>query len=152
LTAHIPTIAECQQALLNAGFDPGPIDGLGGHLTQAAILKFQAARGIPSTGQLDQATVNALFPVTAPFKFDLSTLIGLIGPILDLTKGKTLTSDQITGVVRAILAAVFGYITGKGWIDTNTAATVSGAVLTLLTAAWSIYSNRPKTIVPIASK
>jgi peptidoglycan hydrolase-like protein with peptidoglycan-binding domain len=62
MAAHVPTIAECQAALKAAGFDPGPIDNLGGHLTQAAILKFQAARGLASTGQLDQQTINALFP------------------------------------------------------------------------------------------
>jgi len=39
-----------QQALVNAGFDPGPIDGLWGPKTKAAIEAFQAAQGLTVDG------------------------------------------------------------------------------------------------------
>lgn len=39
-----------QQALVAAGFSPGPIDGIYGPLTAAAVRAFQAANGLPVTG------------------------------------------------------------------------------------------------------
>lgn len=58
-----PTIAECQQLLQAAGYDIGPdgADGKYGPASRAAVLKFQAAKGLPQTGILDTATTTALF-------------------------------------------------------------------------------------------
>lgn len=43
-----------------AGFSPGVIDGkLGGTLTRA-VAGFQSARGLPTTGRMDEATAQAL--------------------------------------------------------------------------------------------
>jgi len=53
-----------------------------------------------------------------------------------------MTGEQIAGVVRAIVAALGGYFVGQGMIDAETATTLGGAVATLATAAWSIYSKR----------
>jgi peptidoglycan hydrolase-like protein with peptidoglycan-binding domain len=39
-----------QHALVAAGFSPGPVDGVYGHRTQAAVQAFQAARGLGVTG------------------------------------------------------------------------------------------------------
>ena len=50
-------------------------------------------------------------------------------------------NDQITGVIRAVLAAVGGWAVGKGYIDNTTATTAGGAILTLGMAAWSVYTN-----------
>lgn len=58
-----PTIAECQQLLIAAGYDVGP-DGADGHFganTKTALLKFQVARGLSATGIFDQPTTTALF-------------------------------------------------------------------------------------------
>lgn len=66
-----------------------------------------------------------------------------------------LTSDQIGGIVRALLTTVSGLIVAKGWTDANTAAWVSGGVLALATAGWSWWTNRPQKIVAtpgVASK
>lgn len=54
------TIRSAQQALSDLGFDPGPVDGLMGPKTAAAIRKFQGSNGLRSTGRLDSATVAAL--------------------------------------------------------------------------------------------
>lgn len=64
MTTSMSTMAQCQQALINAGYPCGPegADGLGGKDTQAAIIKFQADKGLAQTGQLDTATMNVLFP------------------------------------------------------------------------------------------
>ena len=49
-----------QQALAAAGFDPGPIDGIFGSLTRAAMQQYQQANGLPVTDRFDDATITAL--------------------------------------------------------------------------------------------
>ena len=53
------TIRGIQQALKRHGHDPGPIDGIYGSQTQAAVNSFQKAKGL-ATGGLTLATVEAL--------------------------------------------------------------------------------------------
>lgn len=55
-----PFIRRGQTFLKEAGFNPGPIDGLMGPKTQAGFTAFQQAQGIPTTGQLDAATQRAI--------------------------------------------------------------------------------------------
>jgi peptidoglycan hydrolase-like protein with peptidoglycan-binding domain len=43
-------VRSVQQALLAAGFDPGPIDSIYGPRTANQVARFQASRGLPSTG------------------------------------------------------------------------------------------------------
>jgi peptidoglycan hydrolase-like protein with peptidoglycan-binding domain len=49
-----------QQRLRNAGFMPGPIDGILGPKTRQAIRRFQEAHGLRATGRLNIATRQAL--------------------------------------------------------------------------------------------
>jgi len=51
---------EIQQALLDAGFDPGPIDGIMGPRTRAAISAFQTANGLTVDGVVGTDTALAL--------------------------------------------------------------------------------------------
>lgn len=55
-----PTRRRIQQTLQAAGFDPGEADGLFGPNTRGAIRRWQAARGAPSTGYLNEVEVEAL--------------------------------------------------------------------------------------------
>ena len=48
-----------QQALVDAGFNPGPVDGVSGAKTVAAIESFQKRNGIPP-GKLTKKTLRAL--------------------------------------------------------------------------------------------
>lgn len=140
----------------------GTIDGILGPASATAIIHFRTDHGLSPVAEYDVDLERELGLLTiqdpaivnaAKAKgINIIDLLKLIGPVNSLLKGNPMTSDQLTGIVRALLAAVFGYITGKGWLDANTAATISGAIATILVAAWSIYSNRPKTIVPIAAK
>lgn len=58
-----------------------------------------------------------------------------------------MTSDQIGGIIRAIVAAVGGYFVGKGITDAATVTAIGGAIATLAMGIWSIYSNKAgKTI------
>lgn len=56
-----PRSALHAQVLLDrANFSPGEIDGVVGSNQRRAVSGFQAARGLPVTGELDDATWNAL--------------------------------------------------------------------------------------------
>jgi peptidoglycan hydrolase-like protein with peptidoglycan-binding domain len=49
-----------QVRLQAAGFQPGIIDGRLGPQTQSALRWFQNTKGIRATGELDEATLDAL--------------------------------------------------------------------------------------------
>ncbi len=49
-------VKRLQQALKTAGFSPGSIDGIFGPLTEAAVKKFQKAKGLKVTGIVDPDT------------------------------------------------------------------------------------------------
>jgi hypothetical protein len=49
-----------QLLLTYRGFNPGPVDGWFGKKTKGALAEFQQAKGLPATGELDDATFSAL--------------------------------------------------------------------------------------------
>ena len=53
-------VEHAQQALKDAGHDPGSIDGVMGARTSAALKAYQQKQGLPVTGQLDDATAAKL--------------------------------------------------------------------------------------------
>jgi len=57
---------EIQKALKNAGFDPGPIDGVTGRVTLSAIKAFQESKGLVVDGIVGPKTAAALFPDGVP--------------------------------------------------------------------------------------
>ena len=58
-----------------------------------------------------------------------------------------MNSDQIGGILRALLAAGGGYAAAKG-MDGGTYGLITGAVVTIVTAVWSWYTNKPGTSIP----
>lgn len=54
-----------------------------------------------------------------------------------------MTSEQIGGVLRAILASLAGYVAGKGLITASIADQLVGAGVTIGVAIWSIWSKKP---------
>jgi hypothetical protein len=54
-----PLVRDIQRALEGSGHSPGPIDGIIGRQTRAALKSFQKAKGLPS-GELTVATLDAL--------------------------------------------------------------------------------------------
>jgi len=55
------TIQSAQQKLQQDGFyKSGQVDGVMGPQTRQAVQRFQQAKGLPSSGQLDQQTLAAL--------------------------------------------------------------------------------------------
>jgi hypothetical protein len=55
-----------QQSLKDKGFDPGPIDGINGPRTQAALREFQAKQNLEEDGKLGPQTRDALGLKPAP--------------------------------------------------------------------------------------
>ena len=53
-------IKQVQQKLKDQGHDAGPVDGVMGPKTQAALKEFQSAKGLKDSGQLDRETMAAL--------------------------------------------------------------------------------------------
>ena len=53
-------IRQAQRQLQEEGFAPGRIDGVLGSQTRVALQQYQAKRGLPRTGELDEATSRAL--------------------------------------------------------------------------------------------
>jgi len=53
-------IRQVQQALQKKGIDPGPIDGIVGPRTRAAVRNFQDRYGIEAGGEIDNQTLLAL--------------------------------------------------------------------------------------------
>lgn len=53
-------VKEAQTQLKAAGFDPGPIDGIIGKKTRAAVKAFQTAKSLKVNGRLDTTTRKAL--------------------------------------------------------------------------------------------
>lgn len=53
-------VKKLQEALKAKGQDPGPIDGVMGPKTRAAIKAFQKASGLKETGELDDQTAAKL--------------------------------------------------------------------------------------------
>jgi len=55
------TTLDIQRRLAARGYDPGPLDGIAGRLTSAALRRFQAGRGLEAHGRADRRTLSALF-------------------------------------------------------------------------------------------
>ncbi len=53
-------VRKVQRALLENGFDPGPLDGSYEELTRAAVLAFQSTRGLVVDGEVGEKTARAL--------------------------------------------------------------------------------------------
>ena len=54
------TVTFVQQRLAGLGFDPGPVDGVYGGRTAAAVQAFRVSRGLGETGGIDDGLVEAL--------------------------------------------------------------------------------------------
>ncbi|QYY33781.1 TIGR02594 family protein (plasmid) [Cupriavidus pinatubonensis] len=75
-----------QETLLATGFDPGPIDGVRGRQTIAAVKSFQKVNGLTVDGIVGPKTAMALFhdAPPAPKKFDVPDSLPWLQTAFDL--------------------------------------------------------------------
>jgi peptidoglycan hydrolase-like protein with peptidoglycan-binding domain len=59
-------VERAQQALKQAGHDPGSVDGVMGAKTSSALRAYQKAHGLEETGRLDAATSAKLDAAKSP--------------------------------------------------------------------------------------
>lgn len=59
-------VKQVQQLLLDAGFDPGGVDGMAGPKTAKAVTAYQKAKGLPATGTITHDTMQALIGEPTP--------------------------------------------------------------------------------------
>jgi peptidoglycan hydrolase-like protein with peptidoglycan-binding domain len=74
-----------QSGLQTAGYDPGPIDGIYGPQTVAAVEQLQTDSGLPVTGFVDEATARALQDKLDAVGQQQATQIVALQTILTLT-------------------------------------------------------------------
>ena len=102
-------VVALQEALANQGYLNGKADGDFGKMTEAAVLAFQKANGLPETGIADEATQSALQ------NREQDRLTNLI-----LSSGST--GNDVTKLQNRLIE--LGFLTGKasGTYDVNTEA------------------------------
>ena len=99
---YAPMLVKAQVLLDRARFSPGVIDGKDGTNLHHAILSFQSARGLPVSGDLDEATWATLTadarPVAETYQLTAADVSGPFSPDVgeDLVKMAALTSQGYT--------------------------------------------------------
>lgn len=58
--ASIDSVKKLQESLKEKGYDAGPVDGLVGPRTQAALRQFQQDQGLDASGEINAETLTAL--------------------------------------------------------------------------------------------
>lgn len=114
---------ENQKLLKRAGYEFGPLDGIIGKKTIAAVTRFQKAAGLPATGKFDNATLSRLRAVAnAPVKaaLEADTSLKIIPPPAPATasdlaaKGSTTIKTANVGQIAAATGAITGILTTTG--------------------------------------
>ncbi|MFZ7101704.1 MAG: peptidoglycan-binding protein [Peptococcaceae bacterium] len=86
-----------QSLLTNSNYAPGPIDGVYGADTQAAVIAFQANNNLSPTGVVDQATWNKLGVTCVPAYPDHGQNGGTVPPVPDEGDEVNYTWEEIEG-------------------------------------------------------
>lgn len=158
------SVTEIQARLSDLGYLPAlapdgtsNIDGKFGERTLDAYNHYRATLGKGPVVKADYNEVLAdLWPDEVPpppaHKPTIFDELGALLSLVNLAKGKTMTADQLTGVVRAILALISGYFIARGTGDADMWNWIIAGVTGVIPVIWSWWSNKPKTIVPLASK
>lgn len=114
---------ENQKLLRRAGYEFGPLDGIVGKKTIAALGRFQKAAGLPLTNKFDKATLSRLRAVAnAPVKaaLEADTSLKAIPPAVPATakvlaaKGSATIQTANLGQIAAATGALAGVLTTAG--------------------------------------
>jgi photosystem II stability/assembly factor-like uncharacterized protein len=135
-----------QQALIAAGYDPGPADGAAGTKTVAAIRQFQTDKNIPVSGKLDDATLSAMglsggVQTSTPAGKMPTPVIALTDAVNSLSH----TYDEQNGrpgIFAATNAGLYRtYDPAQGWEKINYGPGIDPRTTTI-----SVSSQNPKTV------
>jgi hypothetical protein len=59
-----------------------------------------------------------------------------------------MNSDQLAGILRAVLPAVVAFAVAKGWVGAGSADWLVASVVSIVCAGWSAWTNKPGTVIP----
>lgn len=59
--------------------------------------------------------------------------------------------EQVVSIVRQAMLFLGGYLVTKGWTDSATLQTVVGALITLISSGWAIYTRRNTGLISSAA-
>ncbi len=140
------TVKRAQEALHAAGYSVGVPDGVAGTRTVAAIRKFQADKGLPVSGTLDDQTLNALglgsgyqgMDATGKVPPAIAPLTESVNALAHLYEER----DGRSGILAATNTGLFRtYDPSQGW-----ERIVYGATLDVRTTCLATSAQNPKTI------
>ena len=142
-----------QTDLVAAGYDPGPIDGVYGPSTVAAVEQLQTDAGLPVTGLVDERTARALQEMVgdeeARTTIILQTILSLTGFWEEPIDG--VWSDELTEALKAFQTELGVEPTGEVDVATiaafQQALTDLEAVLTSTTTT-TVATTPPETTPP----
>lgn len=135
-----------QEALIAAGYDPGPADGAAGTRTVEAIRKFQSDKNIPVSGKLDDATLSALglgggVQTTTPAGKMPTPVVALTDAVNALAQTYD-ERDGRPGILAATNAGLYRtYDPAQGWEKLT-----YGSGMDPRTTCISVVEQNPKTI------
>jgi peptidoglycan hydrolase-like protein with peptidoglycan-binding domain len=128
-TASDPAVAELQQTMTRLGYYSGPIDGVYGPATTAAVKEMQKALGVNADGVYGPATSHALKSkgndVTVQIQTELAKYGYYSGPI-DGDYGST-TTDAVKKLQTDLGVPADGLV-GAGTIDAFNKAVADGTL------------------------
>jgi peptidoglycan hydrolase-like protein with peptidoglycan-binding domain len=141
-----PDVASVQRALISAGVPlAGGADGRYGAVTAAAVSKFQTAKRLPATGQVDAATAAALglaVPATNAGSGYVGLANGASGPLVkELQQALAAAGVYVAGGADG----AFGAATSKAVSDFQSwnGLEVTGTVTDKTAAALKLGSPGP---------
>jgi peptidoglycan hydrolase-like protein with peptidoglycan-binding domain len=104
-----PLVAAAQRELRRTGYYQGPIDGISGPQTEAAILRFERASGLAATGAIGPELVRA---VSTPERRE---------PPPDASEaGAALSTDRVAAIQQALARGAYGPLPADGIVGPQT--------------------------------
>lgn len=82
-------VGALQASLRNAGYDTGPIDGVFGPITQKAVRRFQAERGLADDGEIGPAEI-----VMLPLPLEVARVRASVGDAVRTDLGIDLVAEE----------------------------------------------------------